>query len=177
VIFDYYRGGYLATKHLIEYGHEKIGCVSGPPQFKVSRQRLEGYKKALDEHDLPFDESLVYYGDYDMASGSRSLSYLLGKKATAIFSFNDEMAFGLYQSARQYNVRIPEDLSIIGFDDVPFADVMEVPLSTVQVPIDAMGRTIGEKLIEIIEGPSHSRRVHVEYEPTLLLRGSSRSLK
>lgn len=176
VIFDYFQGGYLATKHLIEYGHRRIGCVSGPPHFKVSRQRLEGYRKALLEHGIPYNESLIYFGDYDMESGSRSLSYLLGQKATAIFSFNDQMAFGIYQAARQYNLNIPGDISLIGFDNVPFGNVMEVPLTTIHVPVDAMGRTIGERIVEIVDGQDVNERLHVEYEPTLLVRGSTRSI-
>lgn len=177
VCFDYRKGGYLAVKHLLECGHERIGCVTGPPQFKVTKERLEGYRRALEEEAIPFDEKLVYYGDFTMESGRNSLSYLLGQKATAIFSFNDEMAFGIYQSARNYGIRIPDGLSLVGFDNVPFADVMDVPLTTIDVPIEEMGHLIGLEMVNIIEGENKEgpvNRKSILYEPNLFLRGSTK---
>lgn len=182
VCFDYEQGGYLAAKHLIECGHRRIGCVAGERSFKVTGQRLEGYKRALGEAGLPYEEQLVYYGDYTMDSGYRALSYLMGQKVTAVFSMNDEMAFGMYRAARNYGVRIPEELSIVGFDGVPFADVMEAPLSTVRVPVEEMGAYIGRRLIELLEEPAHAResgnaeRETVLYQPHLLLRASTKRL-
>ncbi len=171
ICFNYSKGGYLATKHMIECGHKRIGCVSGPLDFRVTLSRLEGYKQALQEAEIPFAEELVYQGDYSMSSGSKALSYLLGQNATAIFSFNDEMAFGLYQSARQYGVKIPRDISIIGFDNVPFSDVLEVPLSTINVPTKEMGKLLAKELVKEIENGCGERKT-ILYEPALILRGS-----
>ena len=107
ILFDYEKGGYMATRHLIECGHRRIGCVAGKQSFHVTMQRLNGYKKALEESGISYDPDLVYFGDYTMESGYEAFSYILGQKVTAIFSMNDEMAFGIYRAARLYGVSIP----------------------------------------------------------------------
>lgn len=178
VLFDYKRGGYLAAKHLLECGHRRIGCVAGKDSFCVTQQRLEGYKEALAECGIAFDPNLVYYGDYTMESGYDAFSHMLGEAVTAIFSMNDEMAFGLYRAARLYGVSIPEEISVVGFDDVPFADVMQVPLTTVSVPVEEMGTYMGEKVIELINDKEYPKeREQVLYTPRLLVRGSTKHLK
>ena len=172
VIFDFYQAGYLATRQLVECGHTVIGCVSGPAHYKVSVERLEGYKRALDEAGILFDSKLVFYGDYSTPSAESALSYLLGQKATAIFSFNDEMAFAIYQSARQYGLKIPGDISVIGCDNVTFSNVLEVPLSTIHVPRTDMGREMAKRLIACITGDATDERSKHIYEPALMIRGS-----
>jgi LacI family transcriptional regulator len=177
VCFDYESAGYMATRHLIEYGHRRIGCIAGTPSFGVTQERLHGYHRAMQEAGLAVDEKWIYYGDYGMESGNKALSYLLGQKLTGVFAFNDEMAFGVYQSARQYGIHIPEDLSIIGCDNVPFDDVMEVPLTTIRVPITEMGTQIGEKLIQLVSKEENPPREKIVYQPDLLIRGSTRRLE
>lgn len=180
IIYDYMQAAYLATQHLLELGHERIGCVSGTKDFKVTIDRLNGYRKALDEAGIPFDEELIYSGNYTLKSGRNSLSYLLGKKVTAIFSMNDEMAFGIYQSARTYGVKIPEQLSVIGCDNVPYGDSLEVPLSTLEVPAEEMGAVMARQMLELIEGTdtreSSRERRQVYYRPMLLVKGSTAKL-
>lgn len=173
VCFDYESGAYLATRHLLEYGHRRIGALAGREDYQVTHERIAGYRRALAEYEIPFEETLVHYGDYTMESGYKAMSYLMGQNVTAVFSFNDEMAFGLYRAARIYGIRIPKDLSIIGFDDVPFDDVMEIPLSTVRIPIVEMGEFIGEKMLEFLEDPELTARSQVIYKPDLLLRAST----
>ncbi|MCD7736622.1 MAG: substrate-binding domain-containing protein, partial [Lachnospiraceae bacterium] len=175
VVFDYNEAAYLATRHLLELGHRRIGCVAGTQDFKVTQDRLDGYSKALAEEGIPFDEELIYKGNYTLKSGKQSLSYLLGKRVSAIFSMNDEMAFGIYQSARMYGVRIPDDLSVIGCDNVPFGDSLEVPLSTLNVPAEEMGQLIGKKMIEAVERfeGKDKKRMIINYRPTLLVKGST----
>jgi len=173
VRFDYEQGGYLATKHLLDRGHTRIGCLTGDSNYKVTQERMRGYKKALEEYGLPYLKELIYFGNYTMEAGYQALSYLMGQNVTAVFSFNDEMAFGLYQAARNYGVRIPKDVSVIGFDNVPFADVMEVPLSTVQVPIVEMGTFMGKEMISLMEAETSVPRKTVLYKPDLLLRAST----
>lgn len=173
VFFDFAAGGHLATNYLLECGHTRVGCVAGPLVYNVTLDRLNGYRRALEEHGLAYEPQLVYEGDYSIQSGGQALAYLLGQKVTAIFSFNDEMAFGLYQSARQYNVRIPEDISVIGCDNVPFSDVLSVPLSTINIPTEQIGRKIANKLINHIEkGDTGEPRTVEWYQPDLILRGS-----
>lgn len=174
VVFDYRQGGYMATRHLLEYGHRRIGCVAGKKEFHVTCERLAGYQLALKEAGIPYDPELVYYGDYTMDSGYQAFSYLMGQKVTAIFSMNDEMAFGIYRAARVYKVKIPQDVSVIGFDNVPFADVMQVPLTTIGVPVEEIGRYMGEHIIQLIKGGQDKNRTKQIYKPQLLLRGSTK---
>lgn len=99
---------------------------------------------------------------------------------TAIFSMNDEMAFGVYQSARIYGVKIPEQLSVIGCDNVPYGDSLEVPLSTVEVPTEEMGAVIGKHMLELVEGEKTQEgeeRSKLYYQPVLLVKGSTARLK
>ena len=173
VCFDYENGAYLATRHLLEYGHRRIGALAGKSDYRVTHERVKGYRRALEEYGIAYDGALVHYGDYTMESGYEAMSYLMGQNVTAVFSFNDEMAFGLYRAARIYGISIPKDLSIIGFDNVPFDDVMEIPLSTIRVPIVEMGEFIGDKMLEFLENPELTARGQVIYKPDLLLRAST----
>lgn len=179
IVYDYAEAAYLGTQHLIELGHTRIGCVAGTEYFKVTEQRLQGYRKALEEAGIPYDEELVFRGNYTMKSGRNSLAYLLGKKVTAIFSMNDEMAFGIYESARNYGVKIPENLSLVGCDNVPFGNSLEVPLTTMNVPAVEMGRSVGKWMIDIIEHEELCReeRLIEYYHPALLVKGSTMRLK
>lgn len=173
VCFDYENGAYLATRHLLECGHKRIGALAGKMDYRVTHERIKGYRRALEEYGITYEKELVHYGDYTMESGYEAMPYLMGQNVTAIFSFNDEMAFGLYRAARIYGIHIPKDLSIIGFDNVPFDDVMEIPLSTIRVPIVEMGEFIGEKMLEFLENPELTKRDEVIYKPDLLLRAST----
>ena len=173
VCFDYENGAYLATRHLLESGHKRVGALAGKSGYRVTHETIKGYRRALEEYGIGYEKELVHYGDYTMESGYEAMPYLMGQNVTAVFSFNDEMAFGLYRAARIYGVRIPKDLSIIGFDNVPFADVMEIPLSTIRVPIVEMGEFIGEKMLEFLENPGLTTREQVIYKPDLLLRAST----
>jgi len=173
VCTNYFKGGYMATKHLIEYGHSKIGCLCGDRRFKVTKERLEGYKYALEEARIKYDENMIFYGDYTMASGSASLPYFLKQKASAIFSFNDEMAFGIFKKARQEGVVIPRDLSLIGFDNIPYSDIVDVPLTTIHVPIDEIGKRVAQEIMYFIENDKDDKRRQIMYEPELILREST----
>lgn len=181
MIYDYEQAAYMATQHLLELGHRRIGCVAGSKNFCVTKQRLDGYKRALEEMGISYNEELIYQGNYTMKSGRKSLAYLLGKKVTAIFAMNDEMAFGIYESARIYGVKIPEDLSVVGCDNVPFGNSLEVPLTTLCALAEEIGTNIGERIIEIIENiekKSTKEPRGVEfYKPTLLVKGSTARIK
>lgn len=183
ICFDYEKAGYLAVNYLIGCGHKRIGCITGNQEYRVTQDRLDGYCRALKEAGIEYDDKLVYRGDYTMESGSQALSYLMGQHVTAIFAMNDEMAFGVYRSARNYGIHIPEDLSVIACDNVPFAEVLEAPLTTVGVPAEQMGIYIGEQLCRAIEERPESMknageraRKTVYYQPDLYVRGSVKKL-
>lgn len=169
---NYQKGGYIAAKHLLELGHRKIACITGSLSLKVTQDRLLGYKQALQDWNVEFDEQLIYEGDYTMDSGENALAYLLGKGVKAVFAFNDEMAFGLYKSAHKYGVRIPEDISIVGFDNIRFADVMETPLTSVGFDSTQVGYEIARRIAQMIEQPE-TVLPPISYEPSLFVRSST----
>lgn len=174
-VCDHVYGGCLATRHLIEYGHRKIGVISGPQDYISSKSRLEGYQKALKEAGIPYDPSLVYVGNYKLESGQEGLPYLLGKGVTSIFAFNDMIALGIYKAIRSYGLSIPGDISVVGYDDIFISDVLEVPLTTVHIPIEDIGKRAAEELIGLIENrqPIPDPK---QFEPVLMVRASTRRL-
>lgn len=172
VAIRYRKGGYLATRHLTGLGHRCIGCITGPLLGKNARERLDGYRDALCEADLPLDESLVFEGDYHRKSGACGAEALLRYGATAIFCSNDLMAYGAYETARQIGLHVPENLSVVGFDDILFSQMLEVPLTTIRQPALEMGRAAVMLLLQKIEDPDRP----VEpcwFEPELMIRKST----
>lgn len=128
VLLDNRRGGYLATRHLLELGHRKIGCVTGPLDLMSSHERLEGYRDALDEYGVPYKEELIAEGDFQMAGSEKPVLQLLRQNVTGIFSFNDMMAYSIYQVMARRSLRIPQDISLVGFDDFGFLIFFSRPL-------------------------------------------------
>ena len=163
--------GYLATRHLLSLGHRRIGCSTGNARLDVTRLRYEGYQKALKEFDIPLDPSLIYHGQFSIESGAESLSYLLGQNVTAIFAFNDLIAYGLYKNSKAYHLSIPENLSIVGVDDIPYSDIMDPPLTTIAQPMEAVADCIVDTVRKSIAGNTAS--VHQTFQPILKVRGST----
>jgi LacI family transcriptional regulator len=175
VMFDNTLGGYIATKHLLDNGHSRIGCIAGPNNFPGCQARLQGYRKALSEYNIDYDETLIYFGKYDIETGRTSLSYLLGKNVSAIFAFADMIAYGLYKEAHLYNIKIPDDLSVIGFDDVFFSDLINPPLTTVAQPFNLIAKSTIEKITSLIR--DDSTLLNDEFlAPVLKVRGSTKKL-
>lgn len=177
VLPDNFTGGYIATRHLLDQGHRVIGCCTGPANLNSSEQRLNGYRKALDEYGIPFNPTLIYQGDFSTESGQKALPYLLGQNVTAVFAFNDMMAFGIYKEMHSYNLSIPGDLSIVGFDDIFFAELIQPPLTTVAQPIAEMAAEVVKTLVSQIETPSREiNAVPKTFSPVLKVRGSVRKI-
>ena len=170
------QGAKLAMSHLLRLGHRKIGCLTGPMTLRSSEQRLEGCKQALEEYQLPFDSSLVIEGDYEINSGERCLPYLLGKEVTAIFAFNDMMALGIYKAARQHRISIPDDISVVGYDNIFFSDVVDPGLTTVEQPIQDIAKEAVRQLITKITGERIIASQDTKFDPLLLVRGSTKQI-
>lgn len=148
VIGDHFQGGYIATRHLIKKGHRRIGCIAGPAHLVPSGQRLRGYRKALEEAHIHFDMSLVRSGDFRPHSGKVAAEELLSleEPPTALFVFNDLMSIGAMAAAAELGFRIPDDLAIVGFDDIELASYTQPGLTTVRQP----KAEIGHKAIELL---------------------------
>jgi len=134
-------GGYLAARSLLQAQHRKIAYISGPLDWTDAQQRLQGHKRALAEAHVAFDERLLYEGDYHEAGGSQALTHLFGKGIpfTAVICANDEMAAGAMAAAHDRGLKLPDELSIVGFDDAPISRYVYPKLSTVHYPISDMG--------------------------------------
>lgn len=152
VLLDNRKGGYLATRHLLDLGHQKIGCVTGPLDLMSSRERLEGYRDALREFHVPYREELVAEGDFQMASSEKLVQKLLKHHITAIFSFNDMMAYSIYQTLAQRSLRIPQDISLVGFDDLWLSAFLQPPLTTVHQPVEEIGQKAVAALVSAMNG-------------------------
>ena len=169
-----WAGGLAATDHLVSLGHRRIGAIAGPPDYLCSRARLDGYRSALDRARVPFRAELVRHGDFQHEGGFLRGSELLDlpEPPTAIFAGSDQQALGVYEAARQHGLRVPQDLSIVGFDDLPVARWISPPLTTVRQPLAEMGRTAAAMLGDLVGGkPLRSRRVELSTE--LVVREST----
>lgn len=172
VTVDHFMGGYLGTKYLIERGHKVIGCISGPKNSNISNMRLEGYKKALQESNIAFDDRLVYYGNFKSYDGVSGLKNLLEQKITGIFAFNDMMALGVYSEARNLGITIPNDLSLVGYDDVFFAEFTNPPLTTISQPVNEIGIEASKLIINLINKNKGENVVILK--PTIIERESTK---
>ncbi|MEV5407514.1 LacI family DNA-binding transcriptional regulator [Thermopolyspora sp. NPDC052614] len=169
-----WNGGLSATRHLLELGHRRVGMIGGPADMLCSRARIDGYKAALDTAGIPVDPELIRYGDFLVHSGHDYGHALLDldDPPTAIFAGSDLQAFGVFEAARQRGLRVPDDLSVVGFDDLPLAQSAWPPLTTVRQPLQEMAALATRMVLTIGRGgtPEPSR---VELATDLMIREST----
>jgi LacI family transcriptional regulator len=173
--FDNFAGARLATHNLIRLGHRHIGFITGEADHPDSMERLEGYRAALEAHGIAYDPALVVAGEYHEVSGMLAVDRLLqsGKIITAIFAANDQMAFGAALGLRRRSLRVPDDVSLVGFDDVPAAQFASPPLSTVHQPAYELGRLAGVSMLQLLAGDKPTGQVAA---PRFVARESTRHL-
>ncbi len=173
-----YQGGYEATRYLIELGHKRIGFITGIMAIHSARERLVGYKKALQEAGITSDQNLIVKGDFDSSKGYAATQKLLelSPRPTAIFASNDISAFGAMDAIRHAGLEIPKDISVIGFDDIPQASTSYPKLTTVRQPLDQMGKLAVQLLLEQINHPE-TKPKQVTLETRLIIRDSCQSIK
>ena len=153
VLTDNARGGWQAIHYLIELGHRRIGCITGPSDVTPSAERVTGYRQALREAGIAADENLVVKGDFQYESGFRATQQLLemNDPPTAVFACNDLMAVGAISAVIESGRKVPADLSVIGFDDVPLASFTNPPLTTIAQPKYEMGALATTMLLERVQ--------------------------
>lgn len=171
---DNIQGSYEATKYLIERGHRRIAHIAGNLDYQVALDRLEGYKKALYEHEIPFSEEMVASGKFLWQDGYTAMKELLGyrPRCTAVFVANDTMAYGALQALREAEIQIPDDMAIIGFDDLDFSALTSPPLTTVRQPRYEMGMKAMETLIKVLRGETNHTAMKIRLIPELKIRFS-----
>lgn len=173
IYLDNELGGYLATKALIEHGHTNIAYIGGP-QFKPdSQNRLTGHKRALSEYKIPFNDALYFEGDFKETGGKKGFKYFLNKKIhfTALVCANDEMASGAMTYAREHDFSLPEDLSIIGFDNIIFSRHIYPKLTTINNPVDEMGKMAAKLVLKNVYR-HEDLIINHSFDPALIKRDS-----
>jgi LacI family xylobiose transport system transcriptional regulator len=172
-----WSGGMAATRHLIGLGHRRIAMVRGPQQWPCCRARFDGYRAALELAEIPLRSWLHPVDSLYVEGGERAGTVLLSldEPPTAVVTSNDLQALGVYQAARAMGVRIPEDLSVVGFDDVPFAQWAGPPLTTVRQPLRDMGMTAVEMVVALA-ADEPLRQSRVELATMLVVRQSTTRL-
>lgn len=170
-----YVGAAEAARHIAELGHRRIAHIRGLDTFLSAKERLRGFRVGLAEHSLAVEEQYLLRGGYTFESGLRCGEELLAlpKPPTAIFAGNDEMAVGAYQAVRRAGLRVPDDVSIVGFDDAPIATRIWPALTTVRLPIRHMGRTAVQLLVSNHDRVAMEPPVATSVMPSLIVRGST----
>ena len=153
VSLDDEKVAFEATRHLLLLGHKKIALVTGPMEEDCSQDRTEGYRHALQEAGIVFDESMVIEGDWSATSGQSALLSFIeqGRVPTAVFAQNDRMAMGVLRAARDANIKVPTQLAVIGVDDMPLSTYFDPPLTTMRQDIPRIGREATRMLLDIIQ--------------------------
>jgi LacI family transcriptional regulator len=168
---DNVAGAYKATKHLLQLGHRRIATTTGTLDTSVGKDRLEGYRNALQDSRIDIDERLVAEGDFTELSGFYTAKRLLIHEPDAIFVASDTMAIGVMRALREENIDVPQDIALVGFDDLPPARNSVPPLTTIRQPVRRFGIKLVETLVDIlVNGPSPPRKIIFDTE--LVIRDS-----
>ncbi len=158
VIVDNVGASYQATKHLIDTGHTRIGHLAGPSENILTHDRLQGYRTAIEDAGILFDKKYVLKKDFTISSGYEGTKTLMSQQdcPTALFCASDEIAMGAMKAAKELGLTIPNDLSIVGFDDIEVADCYSPPLTTVHQPRQVIGKTGARLLLQILENDTNN---------------------
>lgn len=168
-------GAALAVNHLIDVGHEKIAHLVGPSKFSTALARYQGFRETMNARGIPVDDGLVRFGEaFTEEEGLRLFTELFetGKTFTAIFAGNDLLAMGCYDGLREHGLRCPEDVSIVGYNDIPLLDKLNPPLTSVRIPHYETGVEAAKLVLERLAEPAARART-VLLEPELVVRGST----
>jgi DNA-binding LacI/PurR family transcriptional regulator len=173
IVVDNVRGAHEAVDHLIRLGHQRIGFIEGKPELSTSKERLQGYRQALEEHGIALDPSLIREGDSRQPSGHRLTLELLElhEPPTALLVGNNLMTLGALEAINARGVRIPDDLALISYDDMPWAMAFNPPLTAVRQPGYEVGRRAMEVLLRRFHEPSRSTTL-LTLQPELIVRKS-----
>ncbi|WP_461612819.1 LacI family DNA-binding transcriptional regulator [Clostridium sp. Marseille-QA1073] len=177
VFVDNYKGAYNATKHLIDLGHKSIACITGPKNINTTIERLRGYKDALIDNHIEYDETIIKSNDYAIEGGYEAAKDLIkNHNITAIFTHDDLMACGVYKAAKELNYKIPDDISVVGFDDITLVEFLDPPLTTIKQPTEDIGKVSVEILMDLIENNKIQGKI-ISLDTELIVRESTKSIK
>lgn len=176
---DHFLGGYEATKHLISQGHKKILCIQRKDDTIQFHQRTNGYEAAMKDNRVAYSDENLVYADNSLEGGYRygkeKLDHIM--KFSAVFVHTDAQALGLIEALKEEGIRIPEDLSIIGYDNIYLGSFYRPHLTTIHQPIDQLAILTCERLIELLDSKHHNKPKQIYLQPKLIIRDSTRSQK
>jgi len=174
VLPDHRLGGFLATQHLLKLGHTRIACIAGPSSITPSAERITGYRNALEQANIPYDEKLVIRGDYHAQSGMDITSSILmmDPRPTAVFALNDLMALGALRAAAEAGCSVPKDLAVVGYDNLELSQYTNPPLTTIAQPKKEIGVQAVNLLVERIAQKNRPPS-RVVLPPELIVRRST----
>ncbi|WP_073001737.1 LacI family DNA-binding transcriptional regulator [Mariniphaga anaerophila] len=176
IVVDDYRGGFIATEHLIEHGATKIAHIGGPLNVKIYKDRLSGYKDAMNKAGLPIDENMLIHNSLTREDGTNAIKKLLlnEEKPDAIFCANDTTALSVIIYLREHGIKVPDNISIVGFSNEPFSELVTPSISTIRQPGFEMGKKAAELLINHIKQKEQHTSSQTIVMPTeLIVRESS----
>lgn len=151
VSVDNRASGYSLAEYLLKKGHKKIGIVTGPMELNSSYNRLKGFREKLQEEGIEIDEEHIVVGKYDIETGERATERLLKTDVTAICAFSDMQAYGVYKKLKELGKKVPEDISVVGFDDNVYSSLLDKPLTTIRQPIEGLASAAVESMLGMIE--------------------------
>ena len=175
VMVDNVQGAYDAVSHLIDLGHRRIGLVGGPRAASSGEQRFQGYIRALADHDIPVDEEIITEGRFTREGGYESMKRLLALQSppTAVFASSDVMAIGALMAIQEQGLQVPNDVSLVGFDDIAEASTTTPRLTTVSQPKYQTGEVAAQLLFDRVEGTSPGERQKIVLSHQLVIRYST----
>jgi len=173
VVVDNVAGAYQAVSHLLAMGHRRVAFIGGPLSTTTGRERLEGYQKALDNHGVPRDQNLIKIGGFKQQGGLELTCQLLAmaEPPSALFTGNNLLTLGVLNCLHEKGLSVPRDLALVGFDDMPWAQSLDPPLTAVAQPTHDLGRTAAELLLRRIANRD-AQTAQVILQPTLVVRRS-----
>ncbi|MDW7673734.1 MAG: LacI family DNA-binding transcriptional regulator [Bacillota bacterium] len=175
ILADDKKGAYTAGKHLLQQGHRKIAMIEGKQGFKSTELRRLGFLQALAEGNLIVSDQYIADGNYDLEGGYSSMRGIMANrhKPTAVFCFNDEMALGAIKAIKESGLKIPEDISVVGFDDSHFSAFLSPAITTVRRPIDKVTREGANKLMQLIQGDIQMKSETIYFDTKFIYREST----
>ncbi|GAB4495502.1 MAG: LacI family DNA-binding transcriptional regulator [Anaerolineales bacterium] len=170
VDLDHRKAAGLATRHLLQHGYRRIATISGPLSQIAGQERLQGFRQTLSEAGL-LDERLIAAGNFDETSGYTAMQKLLPQNPQGVFVANDVMAAGAYRAIKEAGLKIPDDIAVVGFDDIPLAAQLQPPLTTIRQPMQTLGTLAVQRLLDILHQPDTPPQ-QLLLPPELIIRQS-----
>jgi DNA-binding LacI/PurR family transcriptional regulator len=165
----------MATKHLIDHGYKKIALIAGPQNLNVGKERLRGYEEAFKESDMELNPLFIEESDFVVEQGYEAMKKIMERtiRPEAVFACNYALTLGALQYLKENNIRIPDDIAFVGYDEAPWSTIIESPLTLIRFPLHQMGVTIGKMILSRITGEESDNEFEShDMEPELVIRQS-----